>query len=322
MKNEKQETELRNNLLSGDWVIIAPTRSDVPKGSDDCPFCTLKNQERPVLIYNNGKIVDNTKNWTTIVMPNKYPVFNPLTNECSSKDEDCYKINSPGHHELVVTSDHNKNISELTIKKIKEVFDCYQSRIISLKKNKFVKYVFIFQNCGEKAGASQKHPHSQIITIPFIDKELKIIISNSKKYFEKNKKCLHCEIIKKEIESNKRVILENKSFIAYIPYAPKFTFQVIIAPKQHRNAFENITEEEKIALADMFKKILLKYKRKLNNSAYNYYLYNIPSDNKDYEFFHWYFSLSPRLNFMGGFEVGANMEIITRYPEDQAKILK
>ncbi|MFA6252180.1 MAG: galactose-1-phosphate uridylyltransferase [Candidatus Paceibacterota bacterium] len=322
MKNKKSETELRNNLLSGDWVIIAPARSNVPKGSEDCPFCTLKDQEKPVLIYNNGKIVNDTKKWTTVVIPNKYPVFTPLANEHSSETESRFKIKTPGHHELVITSDHNKNISELPVKKIKEMFDCYKSRIITLKKDRFVKYISIFQNCGEKAGASQKHPHSQIITIPFVDKELEMIVKNSKKYFNKNKKCIHCEIIKQEIKNKKRLILENDSFVAYVPYAPKFTFQIIIAPKKHRGLFEEIAEKEKLDLAEILKKSLIRYKKKLNDSAYNFFLYNAPSDNKDYSFFHWYVSLAPRIGYLGGFEVGANMEIITRYPEDQAKILR
>lgn len=322
MINKKQETELRNNLLSGDWVIIAPNRSSVPRKSTDCPFCSLKDQEEPVLIYNNGHIVNNAAKWTTIVIPNKYPVFNPLANEQSSRAESCFKIRTPGHHELVITSDHDKNISDLPTKRIKEIFDCYQSRIETLKKSKFVKYISIFQNCGEKAGASQKHPHSQIITIPFIDKELKLIIANSKQHFKKNNKCLHCEIIEQEIKNKQRLVLENNSFIAYVPYAPKFTFQLIIAPKKHKSFFEDITEEEKIDLADILKKAINKYNKKLNDSAYNFFIYNSPNDNKDYNFFHWYLSLTPRIGYLGGFEVGANMEIITKYPEDQAKILK
>ncbi|MCK9393484.1 MAG: galactose-1-phosphate uridylyltransferase [Candidatus Paceibacterota bacterium] len=325
MKNEKdkEETELRKNLLSGDWVIIAPTRSKIPKKNNlGCPFCNLKNQETPILIYNNGKIVSDTKKWTTIVVPNKYPVFVPLMNEYSNKNKNYYRIKSPGSHELIITSDHNKKLYELGVKKIKEILDCYQSRIISLKKNKFVKYVFIFQNCGEKAGASQIHPHSQLITIPFIDKELTQIISNSKNYFKKNNKCLHCEIIEKELHERKRIIAENKSFIAYIPFAPKFVYQVIITPKKHNNLFEDISEEEKLDLAEIFKKILQKYNKKLNSPDYNFYLHNSPADNKNYNFFHWYFSLIPRLTYLAGFEIGANMEIITKYPEDQAQFLR
>jgi UDPglucose--hexose-1-phosphate uridylyltransferase len=322
-ENPNQETEIRNNLLSGDWVIIAPARAENLKNSYvGCPFCNIDSQEKPTLIYNNGKIVTTTNKWTTIVIPNKYPVFVPLINECSSKDESCYKIKSAGYHELIITSDHNKKMFQLSIKKIKEIFDCYQSRIITLKKDKFVQYVFVFQNCGEKAGASQKHPHSQIITIPFIDKELKSIIVKSKNYFSKNKKCLHCEIIAKELKTKERVIAENKSFVAYIPFAPRFIYQIIITPKKHSNLFEDISEAEKTDLAEIFKIVLQKYNKKLKDPDYNFYLHNSPCDEKEYPYFHWYFSLAPRLTYLAGFEIGANMEIITRYPEDQAKILK
>jgi UDPglucose--hexose-1-phosphate uridylyltransferase len=324
MENINEETELRNNLLTGDWVIIAPMRGTRLRQdkSTTCPFCSLRDQEKPILIYNNGKVVNDTKKWTAMVLPNKYPVFVPLVNECSQKDENCYKIKSSGYHELVITKDHNKDCSKLSISSIKEVLDCYQQRIFFLKKSKSVNYIFIFQNYGPKAGASQVHPHSQILTIPFIDKELKTTLSTSEKYFKKNGRCLHCDIIKKELSQNVRVIFENDSFVAYIPFAPKFIYQVIIAPKAHKEFFENISEKEKYDLAEVMKLITTKFNRKLDNPSYNFYVNNSPCDNKNYDYFHWYMTFIPRLTNLGGFEVGVNMETITKYPEDQAQFLK
>lgn len=324
MENNNMETELRNNLLTGDWIVIAPSRGARLKNAktESCPFCFLVGQEKPVLIYRNGKIVTDTNNWTTIVMPNKYPVFTPLTEECSHKKDDCHRIKSAGYHELVITKDHDKDFSKITILKIKEVLDCYQQRILFLKKRKSVNHVFIFQNYGPRAGASQEHPHSQILTMPFLDKELKSTLSISEKYFKKNKKCLHCEIIKKEIKEKERIVFENKMFIAYVPFAPKFIYQVLIAPKKHKIFFEDISEEEKIHLAEAIKFITKKYNKNLNNPSYNLYLNNAPCDNKDYTHFHWHITFMPRITALAGFEVGANMEIITSYPEDQAKFLK
>lgn len=321
--NKLPTSEIRKCPLTGDWSIIAPSRSNRHyKKSTDCPFCNILEQEEPVLIMNNGKVTDKKSKWSTIVIPNKFPAMQPLIESKTMTVNEYTKVFSPGYHELVITSDHNKNIAQLSLSRIKELFDCYQYRISSLKNEKSVNYIFIFQNHGERAGASQHHPHSQIITLPFIDKELKSIINESKKYYNKNKKCLHCEIIKNEIQEKKRILFENESFLAYIPFAPKFLFQVIVTPKKHQSLFEEISENEKNDLAQVFKLIAKKYNKNLNNPAYNFYLHNSPCDKKDYNYFHWYFAFMPRMSNLAGFEISANMEIISIMPEDQVNLLK
>ncbi|MDD4409833.1 MAG: galactose-1-phosphate uridylyltransferase [Candidatus Pacebacteria bacterium] len=318
-----RETEIRKNLLTGDWSIVAPSRAlRMRLVKPECPFCNLNDQEKPVLIYNNGKIVTSPDKWTTLVIPNKFPVFDLGIHPSKSISGDYEYIKSKGYHDLVITDDHDKDIPELPIKHTKELLSAYQDRILTYKKEDFVNYIFVFKNHGTNAGASQKHPHSQIITLPFIDRELEAIINESKNYHRKNNKCLHCKIIEDEISEGKRILFENESFIAYIPFAPKFIFQVIVAPKEHESHFEDISEKEKEDLAEAFKYITKRYKKKLNDPSYNYYLHNSPCDKKNYDYFHWYFAFMPRLGYLAGFEISANMEIISQYPEDQVKFLK
>lgn len=323
---DKKETELRYDLLNDDWVIISPVRADrTKKGTDSgCPFCGIENQEKPVLIYSDGirKNVDDYNSWTTIVIPNKYPVFIP-SQECKEENEsDIYsRIKSGGFHELVITKDHEKSLGLLPLDKIQEVFTCYQQRIIEYKKHDFVKNVVVFHNHGKEAGSTQPHPHSQILTLPLIDKEFKIILNNHCEYDKKHEECLRCRINKEEGSFKKRIVFENSGFIAYVPFAPKFTYQTIISPKKHCSRFEEITEEEKESLAEAFKEILSKLYKGLDNPPYNFYLHTAPFD-KDYPYFHWYFSVFPRLSVLAGFEMGAQMEVPVIYPEDQAMFLK
>ncbi len=256
------------------------------------------------------------------MIPNKYPIFVPFQKSEEKKESSIYsKIKSSGFHELVITRDHEKSLALLPLDKIKEVFTCYQQRIIEFKNYDFVKNVVIFHNHGKEAGSSQPHPHSQILTIPLIDKEFRITLENHNEYFKKNNECLRCKVNKEEKKSKKRIIFENKDFIAYVPFATKFTYQTIITPKKHSSRFEEITDREKESLAEIFKVILLKLYKGLKNPPYNFYLHTAPLD-KEYPHFHWYFSIFPRLSVLAGFEVGAQMEIPTMYPEDQASFLR
>jgi len=320
----KKESELRYDLLTDDWVIIAPQRRNKSKASKACPFCDLKAQKKPVLIFSKGKKVNDLKEWTTVVFPNKYPVFYPGTRAKEEKENRFrLKIKSGGFHEVVVTREHNKPFAHLSLERIKEVINCYQERYIELNKHDFVKYILIFQNHGKEAGASQEHPHSQILTSPLIDKEFKNILSISQDYFKQNKQCLQCKVNKMEKRNKKRIVFENEDFIAFCPFAPKFLFQVIVSPKKHSACFEIISEKERKNLAEAFKEILSRYEAVLNKPAYNFYLHTAPCNESEcFSYFHWYWNFFPRLSKVAGFEMGANMEILTISPEEQAALLR
>ena len=321
---KKEETELRYNILSNEWVIISPGRKARPNNfrkSGDCPFCEIKDQKEPKYYFYKGK-ENKEKKWTTIVIPNKFPVFEENTPKKDFLENNFYtKKISPGFHDLIVTKEHNKFISDLSISRIEEFFTCISKLLIEYRKSKIVKQVAIFHNRGEKAGASQPHPHYQALTLPIIEREYQNELNNLKKYYNKNKKCLHCEINKIEKQFNKRIIAENNDFIAFCPFAPKILFQVIISPKRHTPSFEQITEEEKKSLSKIFKKILLKYDYGFDNLDYNFFLHNSPLD-KEYPYFHWYWSFSPRVNCFGGLELGFGLEISSITPEEQAKTLR
>jgi UDPglucose--hexose-1-phosphate uridylyltransferase len=251
-KSEKVKfpSELRYDLVSKDWVIIATGRGKRPeafkkkrikveKDKKDCPFCNIKTQEPAVLAYFKGKEVyfqkgTFPKKWSTIVIPNKYPALLPYKSLEAKKEGKFYqKINAVGFCELVITKDHAKHFPHFSTEVIKEVFDVYQDRYLALMNKRFVNYVSIFHNHGLEAGASQPHPHSQIITTPLIDVDLNNALFNSEKYFKKHRRCIYCQMNKWERKVRRRIVFENKYFLAICPFASKSAFQVIVSPKEH-----------------------------------------------------------------------------------------
>ena len=319
-----KKTELRKDFLSDEWVIISPERGSRPNNfikSHECPFCDLREQEEPKIYFYKGK-ENKDKKWTTVVIPNRYPVFRSGDSYEEGKVNNFYtKINSAGFHDVIVTKEHDKFLSDLPLKRVEEFFSCIQALIIDYRKYDFVKQIAIFHNKGEKAGASQPHPHYQAITLPIIEKEFKNELSNFYNFYKKNNECLHCKINKIELKDKKRIIFENDDFIAFCPFAPKILFQVIISPKRHFSSFEEVTEKEKKSLAKIFKKILRKYDKGFENISYNFFLHSAPLDKK-YPYFHCYWSFSPRINYFGGLEMGFGLEISSILPEDQAKFLR
>ena len=335
IKKIKFPSGLRFDLASRDWVVIATGRGKRPEMFKKerrkeikipkklCPFCNIETQEKPILIYSYGKKVEGIANWTTIVVPNKFPAFLPYPKLEKKLEGKLYQtMNAVGFCELVVTRDHELHFPHFKISRVKEVFDAYQERYLDLMKKPFVNYVSIFHNHGVEAGASQPHPHSQIITTPLIDIDLQKALSNSEKYFRKTKKCIYCQINNWERKVKKRIVFENKEFLVICPFASKSAFEVIISPKKHLPYFEKITAREKLYLSEAFKVALAKLYKGLNDPAYNFYLHTSPCDGKNYDFYHWHWTILPKTAAWAGFELGARMEISTIEPEKAAEYLR
>jgi len=337
----KFPSELRFDFANKDWVVIATGRARRPEtfkkerrkiekvSKKNCPFCQIHTQEKPTLVFSKGKKItlkpkDKVPvNWTTVSIPNKYPAFISSSKIDRNIEGGLYeKLSAVGFHEVVVTRDHNKQMAQFSVNQIKEVVDVYQERYLGLMKKKFVNYVSVFHNHGVESGASIAHPHSQIITTPLIDTDLRSALLNSKKFFKVRKKCIYCLMSKWERKIKKRVVFENKDFLAICPFASKAAFEVIISPKKHLSYFEQITEQEKWQLAEAFQNALSKLYKGLNDPSYNFYLHTAPCDGRDYEHYHWHWTILPKTSIWAGFEIGTQMEISTIEPEKATEYLR
>jgi len=338
-EQKKFPSELRFDLISKDWVVIATGRGKRPemfKGEKrveikvpkkDCRFCNIEPQLIPVLIYNRGKKMPLEgkvpRKWTTVVIPNKFPALLPCTKMEKRREGKFYQtINGCGYCELVVTRDHQKHFPHFKVSEVKEVFDAYQQRCLSLMKKPLVNYISIFYNHGKEAGASQPHPHSQIITTPLVDIGLRNAILNAKSYYEKHKKCIYCEMNNWERRVRKRIVFENKDFLVVCPFASKSAFEVIVSPKRHLSYFEKISDKEKWQLAEAFQKAMIALYKGLGDPPYNFYLHTAPCNRKDCFQYHWHWTILPKTSTPAGFEIGTQMEISTIEPEKAAEYLR
>jgi len=337
----KFPSELRFDPMGRDWVVIATGRAlrsetfkkeksasrrkeKIPS-KKNCPFCHIETQKPPTLIFSQGKRINSLKipkDWTTIVVPNKYPAFQPAK-KLNERQVGPYKVmDAVGYHEVVITKDHQKSLAQLSIPEVKEVIDVYHQTYLELMKKQMIKYIFIFHNHGREAGASIFHPHSQIIASAVIDPDLEKALRAAKRYFNSYKKCSYCVGNEWERKNKERIVFENKNFLAICPFASKIVFEVIITPKKHLAHFEKITDEEKNDLAEIFQKVLRKLYLGLNNPAYNFYLHTAPCNGKKYDHYHWHWTILPKTSTPAGFEFGAKMEISTIEPEKAAKYLR
>ncbi len=337
MSEEKEfPSELRYDLSSGDWVVVASGRAKRPEmfkgekrlkekeSQEKCPFCDKDNFGQILAIFKDGKQVNDwTDDWSTISVANKFPAFVPSETLEKRYENSLYQtMNAVGYHEVVITRDHYKSLGELSVEKVREVFALYRQRYEELKEKKHVNYVSIFHNHGKEAGASIAHPHSQIVTTPLIDIDLNKALAKGREHYENQKSCVYCRMNEWEREKQDRIVYENDLFLALCPFASKAAFQVIISPKKHLAYFEKITEEELDHLADAFSAVLSKLYKGLEDPPYNFYLHCAPCDGMDHGYYHWHWTILPKTSIWAGFELGARMEISTIKPEKAAEYLR
>ncbi|MCK4860270.1 MAG: DUF4921 family protein [Candidatus Omnitrophica bacterium] len=336
-------SELRQDLVSGDWVLIATGRAKRPHAFvkekrqkfdqpiSQCPFedPRASGNAEPLLVYYEEekkrraykgakKII---KEWSLQVIPNKYPAFGP--GDCSTiyKEGPYRLMDGAGFHEIIITRDHRKHFAMLPVEKVEEVIKAYQERYLALMEHECVNYVSIFYNHGQEAGASVSHPHSQLIAMPILPADISRSLRGAKKYYEEHKRCVHCRMLKWEKEEG-RSIFQNEYFIVYAPFVPRTAFELRVYPRRHKSNFEKINKTERKYLAEALWQALYKLYKGLKDPAYNFFLHTAPCDGRDYKFYHWHFEIWPKTAVWAGFELGTGIEISTIEPEEVAKFLR
>ncbi len=335
--------ELRKDPVLGRWVIIATERAkrpDVFNGAliespveGDCPFCEGNESKTPPEIYavRPKNIAPNRPGWDLRVVPSISP-FLRIEGEIERKGKGIYDLmNGIGAHEIVIeTNQHIANIADLSEEQIVKIINCYIVRILDLERDSRFKYVLVFKNYGWVAGAGRvKHSKSQLIATPVNPKRVKEELEGAKAYYNYHERCVFCDLIKQELESKDRLVLDVDGFIAVTPFASRFPFEVWILPKKHSADFTTLDAERRVGLAAILKKVLAKLKKGLNDPPYNYVFHTAPfrrskvgywkSIDHDY---HWHIEIMPRLTRVAGFEWGTGFYICPLPPEEAARFLR
>ena len=339
-------SELRQNPLTKDWVIIAPNRSRRPgqfrhsEGEEKtgahleeekakCPFCPGNEElcQEPLLTYYQHVSQEGVQRpWSLRVVPNKFPALG-VGGETSRITHGTggffIKMDGVGHHEVIVEHpDHLQTIATMSRGAVEDIISSYVERYQALIKSPNVQLVTIFRNNGPRAGTSLRHPHSQIIASPIIPIQIRHVIREAVRYFDTMGRCIYCTMIEQEKTADERLISETEHFIAFAPFAARSPFETWILPKKHRASFAKISGMEKKDLAGMLLDILSRLYCGLDSPDYNYMVHSAPYHEDPADYYHWHLQILPRLSEVAGFELGSSIYLNTMSPEESARYLR
>lgn len=312
--------ELRQDPVSGHWVIIAPERAKRPsdyaayqpsaRPVELCPFCPGHERETPPEVFacrDSGE--PDKPGWRVRVVPNKFPALT-LDGEGPVA----------GSHEVIIeTPDHHRSLADCTLRQIEEVLGCFRRRMLDLSRDPRVRSVFIFKNHGAAAGATREHTHSQLIALPAVPKRIAEEVERCHQHFRDDGQCAFCGVLAKELDEGQRTVLETEHFVLLSPYAPRFPFETWLVPKQHHSHFERAAHA---GLALALRSALGRMNEALASPPYNAYIHTAPVSDDSLPYYHWHMELIPKLTQVAGFEWGTGCHINPTPPEEAARILR
>lgn len=319
----KASNHLRWNPVLSEWVGVATQRQDRTffPPDDFCPLCVTKEggftSEIPLPEYELA------------VFQNKFPAFTAATQ--TVEPPDFYKISpSQGECEVVVYSpDHKATLTDLSEKEIKNLIDVWTDRFAELGSLDYIKYVYIFENKGREIGVTLPHPHGQIYSFPFIPPIAEKELTSAKKHWQEHKTCLFCQILENELSNQTRLIIENESFIAFIPFYARWPYETHVYSKRHVNAITDFDSVEREHLANLLKILLGKFDKLWQRSfPYIMLMHQRPTDGNDYSYYHFHIEFYPpyrsenKLKYLAGVEAGCGVFLNDTMAEEKAKELR
>lgn len=326
--------DLRRDPVTGRWVIISTDRAQRPSDfirepvqfkSGVCPFCAGNEAKTPpeILAFRPGGNGANGPGWTVRVVPNKFPALR-VEGELDRQADGIFdRMNGVGAHEVVIeTPEHMHTLATMPEKRIEDMLYAVRDRLVDLKRDMRLKYALVFKNHGTAAGATQEHPHSQIIALPIVPRSIVEELKGAREYFQLKDRCIYCDIVRQEDKDGERVIFANDTFLVIAPYAARFPFESWIVPRKHDSGYEYSPAVNFGDLARALKSLFMRLDAVLDHPAYNLVLHSAPIQDAPSEHYHWHIEVIPTLKKVTGFEWGTGVHLNPTAPEDAAKFLR
>ena len=169
--------------------------------------------------------------------------------------------------------------------------------------------MMIFENKGKDIGVTLMHPHGQIYAFPFIPPKAQTELKSANKHKDRTGRCLFCDILGEEIADGRRIVVENESFVAMIPFFARYPYEVHILSRKHHQTMLTFDDTERDDLANLLKAVLLKYDNLWGISfPYMMIMHQAPTDGRNHDYYHFHIEFYPpnrtqtKLKYLAGCE--------------------
>lgn len=268
----------RLNPLSREWVLVSPQRAQRPWQGE------LEQVERPTaapydpacyLCPGNERArgARNPHYTSTFVFDNDFPALLPVKHGTHAPADSLNPGNTFNNDGLLVAAPeggicrvmcfsprHDLSIPSMELHALREVVETWCTESTALRSLPFVRYVQIFENRGALMGASNPHPHCQIWAVEHIPNELLKEDRNQREHRDSHGTCLLCDYLGAE-RSGERMVCENQSFLALVPFWALWPFEIMVLPKRHCDRMDQTTAFEREHLGAILRDVTGRFDR-------------------------------------------------------------
>jgi UDPglucose--hexose-1-phosphate uridylyltransferase len=223
-------SELRFDALVGEWVAVAAHRQNriflPPK--ELCPLCPTSE--------NPGELLTEIpeSDFEVVVFDNRGPSFRPPTGDFELPEElSTQTANGQGAGKCEVicfAPDHGKSLKDLAPAQVRIILEAWKDRVRELSQASYIAHIAPFENRGEEVGVTLSHPHGQIYSYPFLPPRVEKMLTAAKEHKDRTGRVLFDDVIAREIKDGDRLVAKNEHWIAYVPFAARYPFEIHVAP--------------------------------------------------------------------------------------------
>lgn len=232
-------SEIRRDVLLGDAVVIASHRQGrtYHPPADECPLCPSRDG-RP------SEIPDSS--YDVVVFENRFPALSGDSGRCEV---------------VCFTSDHDASFADLSEEQARLVLDVWTDRTAELSHLPSVKQVFCFENRGPEIGVTLGHPHGQIYAYPFTTPRTALMLRSLAAHKETTGgENLFDAVLEREL-ADERVVLEGEHWVAFVPYAAHWPYEVHLYPRRRVPDLLALDEAERAEFPRVYLELLRRFDR-------------------------------------------------------------
>ncbi|MFJ4693933.1 galactose-1-phosphate uridylyltransferase [Streptomyces sp. NPDC088766] len=232
-------SEVRRDPLLGDSVAIASHRQGrtYHPPADECPLCPSQGDRL-------SEIPDSS--YDVVVFENRFPSLAGDSGRCEV---------------VCFTSDHNASFADLTEEQARLVLDAWTDRTSELSHLPSVEQVFCFENRGAEIGVTLGHPHGQIYAYPFTTPRTALMLRQVAAHKEATGgENLFDAVLERELAGD-RVVLEGEHWVAFVPYAAHWPYEVHLYPKRRVPDLLGLDEDARTEFPQVYLELLRRFDR-------------------------------------------------------------
>lgn len=254
----------RYNPLTAEWVLVSPHRTSRPwRGQlEKTPPRSRPQYDPNCYLCPGNQRADGKRNPVyehTYVFDNDYAALLPKTPELTVDPHMLLQTRTTrGTCRVICFSPrHDCTLPEMTLADIKRVVQVWATQTAELGRR--FRWVQVFENKGAIMGCSNPHPHGQIWAINSLPNEPFKEDRQQQSYFKKTGRPLLIDYAALEQERRERIVVENEQWLAVVPHWAIWPFETLLLPRRHIKRLPDLNREEQAALAEILKRLLIKY---------------------------------------------------------------